>query len=103
MSEVAGEFESELGKSEVWAVAEAVYDETKSQLVILFGSSLRSIDPLHEDEVSTAPWLPERDVIRKWIPIEKAYKYAHELFAAWVIKVRRSIPTRRPSASLVER
>jgi len=92
MSDVVGEFESERGPVEVWAVAEAVYDESQSKLVILFGSSLRSLDPNHPDEVFTSEWLPERDTLRKTIPVERAYDYAQELFGAWMIKVRRSIP-----------
>jgi len=35
ISDVVGEFESERGPVEVWAVAEAAYDETQSKLVIL--------------------------------------------------------------------
>jgi hypothetical protein len=92
MSDVAGEFESERGPAEVWAVAEAVYDESQNKLVILFGSSLRLLDPDHPDEVFTTEWLPERDILRKIIPMERAYEYAQELFGAWTIKVRRSIP-----------
>ena len=92
MSEVVGEFESNRGQVEVWAVAEAVYDEVQSKLVILFGSSLRSLDLERKDEVFAEEWLPERDVMRKTIPVERAYQYAQELFAAWAVKVRRSIP-----------
>ena len=92
ISDVAGEFESERGRVEVWAVAEAVYDESQNKLVILFGSSLQRIDPDHPDEVFTSEWLPEREILRKSIPIDRAYEYAQELFAAWTIKVRRSIP-----------
>ena len=92
MSDVVGEFESERGPVEVWAVAEAAYDETQSKLVILFGSSLRSLDPDRPDEVFTSEWLPDRDILRKTIPVERAYEYAQELFGAWMIKVRRSIP-----------
>lgn len=40
MSDVAGEYISDRGPAEVWAVAEAVYDETQSKLVLLFGSSI---------------------------------------------------------------
>ena len=92
MSNVVGEFQSERGPVEVWAVAEAVYDETQSKLVILFGSSLSSLATDHEDEVFAAEWLPEREILRKTIPVDHAYEYAEELFGAWMIKVRRTIP-----------
>jgi len=101
MSDVVGEFESERGRVEVWAVAEAVYDESQSKLVILFGSSLRSVDPDHPDEVFTSEWLPERDILRKTIPLERAYEYAQELFGAWIVKVRQSIP--KPLACALEK
>jgi len=53
---------------------------------------LRSLDPDRPDEVFTSEWLPDRDILRKTIPVERAYEYAQELFGAWMIKVRRSIP-----------
>ena len=92
MSNVVGEFQSERGAVEVWAVAEAVYDETQSKLVILFGSSLGSLEAGHEDEVFAAEWLPEREIHRKIIPVSRAYDYAQDLFAGWMTKVKRTIP-----------
>lgn len=95
MSEAVGEFASDRGPTEVWAVGEAVYDETQGKLVILFGSSLRLLDDEHPDEVFAAEWLPDREILRKSIPAERAFEYARELFVAWTVKVRWTIPAFR--------
>ena len=93
MSETVGEILTQDGPAEIWAAAEAAYDETHSKLVILFGSSLRLLSEEHRDEVFSPDWLPERDIVRKTIPVARAYDYAQELFAAWAVKVKRSVPT----------
>jgi hypothetical protein len=94
LSDVAAEFESEQGPAEVWAVAEASFDESSSRLTILFSSSLRLIEGERQDELLGATWLPDREVIYKSIPVERAVSYSNELFQAWVEKVRRSVPAR---------
>ena len=91
-SEVAGEFDSEHGPAEVWAVAEATFDESRSRLTILFTSSLRLTDGGRQNELVGAAWLPEREVIYKFIPRERTISYSNELFHAWLVKVRRSVP-----------
>jgi hypothetical protein len=88
-SEVVGEIESDKGPSEVWAVAEAAFDEGRSQLIILFSSSLRAIDG--PDVLFPAQWLPDREALRKVIPINRAFNYANDLFHAWADKVRQTV------------
>jgi hypothetical protein len=92
-SAVAGEFNSADGPGEVWAVAETSFDEARSRLTILFSSSMRLTEGEREDELLTASWLPEREVVQKFIPADRTVSYANDFFHAWIAKVRESIPT----------
>lgn len=91
-SAVAGEFDSEHGPAEVWAVAEASFDESSSRLTNLLSSSLRLTDGESQDELLGASWLPERELLQRFIPANRVVGYSKELFDAWIVKVRQSIP-----------
>ena len=78
---------------EVCATAEALFDESQSQLAVTLDSFLRPADVRVKEEHESAEWLPKKQTVRESVPRHEALDLAEDIFHRWVGKVRRSIPS----------
>jgi hypothetical protein len=69
-------------------------------LIILFSSSLRIVDG--PDVLYAAQWLPDREVMRKVIPMNRAFNYANDVFHAWADKVRQALELAKEAKVRIE-
>lgn len=80
------------GVYEVWAIAEAQYDDARSELVVALDSFVRPTDIRLKDTRIDPEWLPKKGKVAEHVGSEEAHDQAKEIFESWVRKVRRHIP-----------
>ena len=80
------------GTYEVWATAEAHYDDGRSELVVELDSFVRPTDIRLKDTRIYPEWLPKNGKVAEYVSSEEAHEQTKEIFESWVRKVRRHIP-----------
>lgn len=87
ISEIVAPVRVENDVCEVWASADASYDEAKSLLKVKLGSFLRrSCD----HERVAASWLPGEETVNGRVDFEEGSSAAKEIFENWVKRIRRT-------------
>lgn len=90
ISEIVAPVQIESDSCEVWASAEADYDEVKAELKVELGSFVSSKD----NKRLSANWLPPDERVSEHVDFEEASAAAKEIFESWVHRVRRAAETR---------
>lgn len=80
------------GIYEIWATAEAEYDDTRSELRIELDSFVRPTDIRVKDLKIATDWLPCKGKVAEHVSREEAVAQTKEVFESWVRKIRRHIP-----------
>jgi hypothetical protein len=89
ISEIVTPFQAGDDACELWASADADYDEERSQVGVKLDSFLRrSSDGRH----LPVNWLPRAETVTESVPLEEGSPATKEIFEAWVQRVRRAIP-----------
>lgn len=99
LSEPVASKELKDGVYEVWATAEAEYDDARSELLVQLNSFVRPTDIRLKDTQFQAEWLPAKGKVVERVGPEEAHEQAREIFESWVRKVRRHIPEAFDSAT----
>ena len=92
LSEPVASRELKDGVYEVWATAEADYDDLRSELLVRLNSFVRPTDIRLKDTQIRAEWLPPKGKVVERVAPEEAHAQAKEIFESWVRKVRRHVP-----------
>jgi len=92
-SEIIGSFTRDEREFEVCAIAEANFDESKSQLVVALDSFLRPVNLCAKEKHLLADWLPKKQNVNESVSPGEAPELAKDIFHRWVGKVRRSVPS----------
>lgn len=77
---------------DVWAVAEAQYDDARSELLVELDSFVRPADIRLKDTRIEPEWLPKKGKVAEHVSYDEAHEQTKEIFESWVRKVRRHIP-----------
>jgi hypothetical protein len=77
---------------EVYATAEAEFDEGSSQLSVTLNVHLRNEDGQGPAPPPSVKWLPPKIVQRERVSISEAVTVAKEIFSCWVKRIRQHIP-----------
>ena len=91
-SEAIGRVETAQGTHELWAAAEAAYDEELGRLVVKLEAFLRSTGLLVRERRVRADWLPEDETLTEIVGLDECRELAREIFHRWVRKVREAAP-----------
>ena len=91
-SEPVGSRELKDGIFEVWATADAQYDDVRSELLVDLGSFVRPTDIRLRETRIVPDWLPQKGRVAEHVAYEEGHDQAKEIFESWVRKVRRHIP-----------
>ena len=92
LSEAVGSKELKDGVYEVWATAEAQYDDARSELLVDLDSFVRPTDIRLKETRIDPEWLPKKGKVAEHVGSHEAHDQAKEIFESWVRKVRRHIP-----------
>ncbi len=76
---------------EVWASADADYDEAKSRLKVKLGSFVRRSS---DDKRVRTDWLPDAQTVMSMASFEQGTSIAKEIFNHWVKRVRQAVPVK---------
>jgi hypothetical protein len=87
ISEIVAPIRVENDACEVWASADADYDEAKSQLEVKLECFLRRSS---DNEHLRASWLPGTETVSERVDFEEGSLAAKEIFENWVKRVRRA-------------
>ena len=91
ISEIVTPLQLEGESCEVWASAEANYDEVNLELDVRLEAFLRrSKDNKH----LPTRWLPPPENLREHVDFEEASSAAKEIFENWVHRIRRAMEAR---------
>jgi hypothetical protein len=82
---------AENGSWEVWASADANYDEARSQLEVKLDSFLRRSS---DDKRLTPNWLPSSQTVLSSVPFEEGGPLAKRMFEHWVRRLHRTVQPR---------
>jgi hypothetical protein len=88
ISEIVAPIRVENDACEVWASADAEYDEAKSRLQVTLESFLRRSS---DNEHLPASWLPGTETVTDHVDFEEGSPAAKEIFEDWVKQVRRAV------------
>jgi len=88
ISEIVAPIRVENDACEVWASADADYDEAKSRLEVKLDSFLRRSS---DNEHLPASWLPGKETVSERVDFEEGSPAAKEIFENWVKRVRRAV------------
>jgi hypothetical protein len=91
-SEVVHSIPCDGEEQEVCASALASYHAADARVVVVLDSFVRKASPTGDGAPSHPPWLPGKTSVTEHAPRDEASQLAHDIFASWVRKVRRSIP-----------
>jgi hypothetical protein len=81
------------GTCELYATADAGYDEEASRLVVRLNSYVRTLDPRSREKPFSPDWLPKPDVVTESVGPDEALEAARDIFHRWGRKVRESAPS----------
>ncbi|MFZ0711426.1 MAG: hypothetical protein WAM53_15425 [Terrimicrobiaceae bacterium] len=90
ISEIVAPFRAREDACEVWARADADYDEAKSQVDVRLDSFLRRSS---DGQRLPANWLPAAETVTEAVPFDEGSPATREIFETWVQRVRRAIPS----------
>ena len=96
ISQSVAPIHAENGSWEVWASADANYDEAKLQLEVTFDSFLRRS---RDDKRLISNWLPGSQTVLSSVPLEEGGPLAKRMFEHWVERLRRTIQPKSNSGS----
>ena len=88
ISEFVASIRVENDACEVWASADANYNEAKSRLQVKLDSFLRRSS---DNEHMPASWLPGKEAVNERVDFEEGNPAAKEIFENWVKRVRRAV------------
>jgi hypothetical protein len=91
-SEVLGTVEVPQGACELYASADASFDEAAGRLVVKLEAFLRPTDLLAKERHFRADWLPENETVTESVGLDECREMAREIFHRWVRKVREAAP-----------
>jgi hypothetical protein len=94
ISEIVAPVQIDSDACEVWASAEADYDEAKKELKVELGAFLRRSK---DNNRLAASWLPPDEKVTEQVEFQDASPAAKEIFGDWVHRVRRAIEMRTES------
>ena len=98
ISEIVAAIRVEDEACEVWAIADANYDEAKSRLEVKLDSFVRrSSDNKH----LLASWLPGTETVNEAVAFEEGSPAAKEIFQNWVKQIRRAVQQKRFAVAAV--
>lgn len=92
LSEPVASKELKDGVYEVWATAEAEYDDATSDLVVELDSFVRPVNIRLKDTRIVTEWLPKKGKVGEHVGPHEVHAQTKEVFESWVRKVRRHIP-----------
>lgn len=96
ISEIVAPLQMEGEACEVWASAEAGYDEATSELCVKLEAFLRRSK---DNKRLPVLWLPSTQNVREHVDFEEASPAAKEIFESWAHRVKRSTAMRSAMAS----
>lgn len=91
ISEIVAPVQVESNPCEVWASADAGYNEANAELEVELGAYLRRS---RDNKRLSANWLPPDEKVSERVDFDEASSAAKEIFESWVHRVRRAIETR---------
>lgn len=92
ISECVGMREADHKSSEVFATADASYDEAAQRISIKLESFLRSVPARSGAEPYREPWLPESQTVCEHVALEEGDALTRDVFHSWVSRVKQAIP-----------
>lgn len=92
-SEVLGTVAVPEGTCELFAAADAGFDEAAGQLVVKLEAFLRPAGFLAKERHFRANWLPANETVTESVAREESGEVAREIFHRWVRRVRESAPS----------
>jgi hypothetical protein len=92
ISECVGQRETSRGPCDVYATADANYDEATQRITIKLESILRPVPARHGVESFREPWLPEPQTVQETVPLEEGDALTRDVFHSWVNRVKHAIP-----------
>ena len=91
-SEIIGFVAQDENELEICAIAQASFDEGKSQMVVKLDSFVRPVDNHSPQKPGCPCWLPKKQTAREIVPRSEALELARDIFHSWVGRVRQSCP-----------
>lgn len=90
ISQIVTPVQIESDSCEVWASAEADYDEATAELKVELATFVRRSK---DNERLSANWLPPEEKVTEHVDFAEASPTAKEIFESWVHRVRRATET----------
>jgi hypothetical protein len=93
ISEVVGERTGPAGRMETCATAEALFDDSKSQLEVALDSFCRPVDLRAKERHERPAWLPQPQVVHSQVDVSETLPASKDIFRSWAKKVSQAAST----------
>jgi hypothetical protein len=87
ISEVVSEWAGPTGRVETCATAEALFDETKSELQVALDSFCRPVDLCAKETHQKPAWLPHSQLVHTQMDVSETMPASKDIFRSWAKKV----------------
>ena len=96
-NQIVGAFAKGQKEFEVCAIAEANFDEERSELVLHLDSFIQAINITSKEVQLQSDWLPKKQIVKEQVSSNEAPELARDIFHHWAKTLRQSIPPAVPA------